>query len=58
MSALAASGLTTYYYIQVSDRVASVTSGLALASIGTGLWLAAGGCALALVLALAKPSTP
>lgn len=47
--ALVGGGLTLYYYLQVSDRVDSLTSDVAVGSIGTGLWITAAGVLVALL---------
>jgi hypothetical protein len=56
IASLAANGLTAWYFIQVNDRVQSAASDYAIASIGTGLWLAVAGSVVAfLVTLLASP---
>jgi hypothetical protein len=58
VSALAAAGLTAWYYSQVSERVESVTSEAAVASIGVGLWLAVGGSIVGILVSIRKPDAP
>ena len=58
VSALAAAGLTAWYYSQVSERVDGAATENVIASIGTGLWLAVGGSIVGLVLAVRKPNAP
>jgi hypothetical protein len=50
--------LTAYYFWQVNERVNSVASEAAIASIGMGLWLAVAGCVVGLVVAMREPDAP
>jgi len=49
---LIAAGATAYYYVQLDARVQEANAEFALASIGIGLWLAAGGSGAGLFGAL------
>jgi len=58
VSALAAAGLTGWYYSQVSERVSTAAADNVLASVGTGLWLAVGGSIVGVFIALRRPDAP
>jgi hypothetical protein len=55
IASLAAAGLTVYYFVQINERVESVSSEFAVASIGTGLWLAVAASGLGILLSLQSP---
>ena len=56
IASLIAGALTLWYYSQIDQRVQDVTGEYAIASIGTGLWLAVGASVVGLLLALRRPT--
>jgi hypothetical protein len=55
VSSLGAGLLTAWYYSQVSDRVNTVDSDVAVASIGIGLWVAVGGSIVGFLVGIRSP---
>ena len=54
VASVGANALTAWYFVQLNDRVQSVASDYASASIGTGLWLAVAGSVVSLFVVIFK----